>query len=67
MLVTGKSKAGIIARAVEGPVTSMVTASALQMHPRCTVVVDEAAATELTYQAYYRWIFDSETDWADYR
>ena len=39
-------KAEIVAKAVEGPITSMVTASILQLHPRCTVVVDEAAATK---------------------
>ena len=56
-----------MARAVEGPITSMVTASALQLHPRCTVVVDEEAASQLTEKDYYRWIFDNEPEWQDYR
>jgi len=47
LLATGQSKAAVLARAVEGPITSMVTASALQLHPRCTVVVDEEAAALL--------------------
>lgn len=67
MLVTGKEKAAIIAKAVEGPVTSMVSASALQLHPKCTVVVDEAAAGLLTEKDYYRWIFENEPEWKLYR
>jgi glucosamine-6-phosphate deaminase len=67
LLATGAEKAGIIARAVEGPITSMVSASALQLHRRCTVVVDEAAAAELQEAAYYRWIFQNEPEWEPYR
>jgi glucosamine-6-phosphate deaminase len=67
MLATGAGKAGIMARAVEGPVTSMVTASALQLHPACKVIVDEAAAGDLQAKDYYRWIFENEPDWAQYR
>ncbi|MDD4101493.1 MAG: glucosamine-6-phosphate deaminase [Kiritimatiellae bacterium] len=67
LLATGKSKADIIAKAVEGPITSMVTASALQLHQQCRVVVDEDAATELQHQDYYRWIFDHDPDWDEYR
>lgn len=66
-LVTGVEKAAILAKAVEGPITSMVTASALQLHPRCTVVVDEPAAAHLQGQAYYRWIFENEPEWAAFR
>jgi len=60
LLATGAEKAAILARAVEGPVTAMVTASALQLHPRCQVVVDEAAAAQLQGIEYYRWIFENE-------
>jgi glucosamine-6-phosphate deaminase len=67
LLATGSSKAEVIAQAVEGPITSMVTASTLQLHPRCTVVVDEAAAAKLTEKDYYRWIFENEPEWEDYR
>ena len=44
LLVTGESKAEVLAKAVEGPVTSMISATALQLHPDCTVIVDEEAA-----------------------
>ncbi len=40
LLATGQAKANILSKAVEGPITSMVSASALQLHPRCTVVVE---------------------------
>ena len=67
VLVTGARKAEIIAKTVEGPITSMITATALQLHPRCTVVVDELAAAKLSGTEYYRWIFANEPEWADYR
>jgi len=67
LLVVGSTKAEILAKAVEGPITSMVSASALQLHPQCRVVVDEDAAVKLEAQDYYRWIFDAEPEWAEYR
>lgn len=67
LLATGDSKAAVVAQAVEGPITSMVTASALQLHPKCTVVVDETAAGKLKEQEYYRWIFENEPEWEGYR
>lgn len=63
MLSTGASKASILARATEGAITSMVTASALQLHPRCTVIVDEDAASQLEGIDYYRWIGLNEPEW----
>jgi glucosamine-6-phosphate deaminase len=67
LLATGSAKAEIIARAVEGPITSMISATALQLHSRCTVVVDEAAAGRLQGGEYYRWIFTNEPEWAEFR
>jgi glucosamine-6-phosphate deaminase len=67
MLATGSAKAGIIAKAVESPITAMISATALQLHPRCTVVVDEAAAGGLQGGDYYRWIFENEPEWAGFR
>ncbi|NOY75869.1 MAG: glucosamine-6-phosphate deaminase [Kiritimatiellaeota bacterium] len=67
LLVTGSKKAEILAKAVEGPVTSMVSASALQLHERCTVIVDEAAAANLSCKEYYNWIFETEPEWEEYR
>ncbi len=67
MLVTGERKAAILAQATEGPITAMISATALQLHPNCKVIVDEAAATELQGQDYYRWIFEHEPEWQAYR
>jgi hypothetical protein len=40
LLAFGENKAGIAAKAVEGPVTSEVPASFLQEHPNATVYLD---------------------------
>ena len=54
LLATGESKADAVAAAIEGPLTSMVPASALQLHPDAIFVVDEAAASKLTLADYFR-------------
>jgi len=56
LLASGKSKAEAVAAAIEGPVTSMVTASALQLHPDSMILLDDAAAGELKMREYYEWI-----------
>lgn len=56
MLANGENKAHAISLAVEGPVTSMITASALQMHPMTRVYLDNDAASQLTMRDYYDWI-----------
>ena len=60
MLAFGASKAGIIADAIEGPITSQVTASALQLHRDVVVLVDEAAGSKLKKADYYRWIYEQK-------
>jgi len=67
LLVTGEAKAEILGRAVEGPITAMVSASAIQLHPNCKVVADEEAAARLTGREYYDWIFDNEPEWEPFR
>jgi len=67
LLATGSSKAEVVAKAVEGPITSMISATALQLHRRCTVIVDEDAASKLAERDYYRWIFANEPEWEEYR
>ena len=56
MVVNGESKAPALAAAIEGPITSMITASALQLHPDAVVFVDEDAASQLKMRDYYEWI-----------
>ncbi len=67
VLVAGGSKAAVLAKAVEGPVTSMISASAIQLHPSCTVIADEDAAEDLQEKDYYRWIFENEPEWEAFR
>lgn len=56
LVANGEKKAWAVAAAIEGPVTGMVTASALQLHPRAKIYVDDAAAGQLKMRAYYDWI-----------
>ena len=44
MIATGKSKAGCVDRAVNGPITTRMPASFLQLHRDVEVCLDEAAA-----------------------
>jgi glucosamine-6-phosphate deaminase len=48
LLAFGEHKAPVIAQAVQGPVTSCVAASFLQQHPNAQIILDAAAAAELT-------------------
>jgi glucosamine-6-phosphate deaminase len=67
LLATGGAKASILARAVEGPITAMISASAMQLHPNCKVIVDEEAARDLKERDYYDWIFRNEPEWQEFR
>ncbi|HKT47551.1 MAG TPA: glucosamine-6-phosphate deaminase [Candidatus Acidoferrales bacterium] len=58
LLANGESKADAILKAIEGPVTSAVPASALQMHPDVTFLLDEGAASKLTHKEYYRRVME---------
>lgn len=63
LLAWGEQKAQAIADTVEGPLTSMVPSSALQLHPRATVIIDEGAASKLKLASYYSMVFDGKPDW----
>lgn len=63
MIATGQAKAAPIADAIEGPLSAFCPASALQLHPHVTVVVDEAAATGLRLADYYREAYAHKPDW----
>ena len=67
LLATGKRKADIVAAALEGPMTAMISASALQLHDDCVVVLDEEAAAALKLKDYYRSAFENDPKWADFR
>jgi glucosamine-6-phosphate deaminase len=61
LLASGSSKATPIAQAIEGPVTGSVTASALQLHPDVTFIVDQAAGAQLKQHDYYRHVLEMTT------
>ncbi|HEY7069423.1 MAG TPA: glucosamine-6-phosphate deaminase [Acidimicrobiales bacterium] len=63
LLASGAAKAEAVARAVEGPVTAMVPASALQLHPHVSVVVDEPGAACLSLAGYYRETWAHKPPW----
>jgi glucosamine-6-phosphate deaminase len=63
LLAFGSTKAEAVQAAVEGPVMAMVPASALQLHPHATVVVDEAAASRLRLADYYRETWSHKPPW----
>ncbi len=53
-IANGAGKAGVVAKALEGPVTSQVTASAIQLFDgTVTVVLDKGAASKLKNRAHY--------------
>lgn len=54
VLAFGESKAEVVRQMIEGPLTAMVPASVLQMHPKVDVLVDEAAASHLENLDHYR-------------
>ena len=63
LLAFGKGKAEAVAGAVEGPVTASLPGSAIQLHPHATVVLDEAAASDLRFAEYYRYTFANKPEW----
>lgn len=54
LLANGEKKADAVTAFIEGPVTSQITSSVLQMHPDAVVILDEAAASKLKRKEYYR-------------
>ena len=55
MIANGEKKASVVAKAIEGPITSQITSSAIQLHSgKVTVVLDEGAASKLNNLDHYR-------------
>jgi glucosamine-6-phosphate deaminase len=62
LLASGKGKAKAIAATIEGPIASMVTASALQLHADTKIIIDDEAASELIMRDYYDFIYRAKPD-----
>jgi glucosamine-6-phosphate deaminase len=58
LLANGSSKATAIAKAIEGPLTASVTASALQLHGDVTFIVDQEAGAQLKQREYYQRVLE---------
>ncbi len=54
LLASGIKKSKVVREAIEGPVTSQITASALQLHPDTFAFLDEDAADLLELKDYYK-------------
>ncbi|WP_375399571.1 glucosamine-6-phosphate deaminase [uncultured Amnibacterium sp.] len=63
LVAHGAEKAAAVAAAVEGPLTAMVPASALQLHAQTTVILDRAAASRLSLVEYYDHTLANLPDW----
>ena len=48
LLANKENKADAISKTVEGPITAMVPATIVQLHPKATIITDKAAASKLT-------------------
>lgn len=58
MMAWGEGKAGIIQKAVEGPITDQIPSSFLQKHNNVLVVLDDAASSQLS-RVKTPWLLDS--------
>ncbi|MGH9949213.1 MAG: glucosamine-6-phosphate deaminase [Pyrinomonadaceae bacterium] len=67
LLAFGSSKTDAVVKAIEGPVTSSVSASALQMHADVTVFLDDDAAAGLAHRAYYHRVVEQTAKYAPER
>ena len=47
---------------IEGPLSAFCPASALQLHQRTTILIDEAAASELSLKDYYKFVGEMQDD-----
>ena len=63
LLAFGESKAEAVASFIEGPLSAQVPASALQLHPKVQVILDEGAAARLKNRDYYKEVFAGKPTW----
>jgi glucosamine-6-phosphate deaminase len=62
LLAHGENKAKAVRDMVEGPLSAMCPASALQLHQRTTILIDEQAASKLTLKGYYKFVGEMQDD-----
>jgi glucosamine-6-phosphate deaminase len=63
LVAHGRRKAEAVHQLVEGPVSALWPATALQLHPHVTVVVDPPAASRLQLAGYYQETWAAKPSW----
>ena len=63
LLAFGRNKAHAVAQACEGGITSSCPASVIQLHPHATIILNNAAASELRYKDYYQFSYEHKPSW----
>ncbi|MER7072004.1 glucosamine-6-phosphate deaminase [Terrabacter sp. NPDC000476] len=63
VVATGAAKSEAVRQMVEGAVSARWPATALQLHPRVTVLLDPEAAARLELADYYREVWANKPDW----
>ncbi len=63
LVATGAQKAQAVRDFIEGPVAAICAASVLQFHPHATILLDEAAASSLQLEEFYRYTYDNKPEW----
>lgn len=66
LVAAGRKKAEAVHQLVEGPISAMWPATALQLHPHVTVLVDHAAASRLQLASYFTETYQAKPDWQSY-
>jgi glucosamine-6-phosphate deaminase len=62
LLAHGENKAEAVKDMIEGPLSAMCPASALQLHQRTTILIDEPAASKLSLKGYYKFVGEMQDD-----
>lgn len=62
LLATGSAKAAAASAMIEGPLSAVCPASALQLHPRATVVLDAGAASALQLSDHFQHVHPEGQD-----
>jgi glucosamine-6-phosphate deaminase len=63
LVASGRGKAEAVHQLAEGPVSALWPATALQLHPHVTVLLDTAAASRLQLASYYIETYEGKPSW----
>lgn len=66
LIASGRGKSQAVHHLVEGPISAMWPATALQFHPHATVLLDPGAAGRLQLAEYFRESHDAKPDWQSF-